>query len=311
MTPEIKEKSGNKLNIALVVLFCLSLLLNGYLLYSYYQDNYNGGKSLKTLNAELEAVLSKTAFSKDSLAEQYALLEQRYQNIMNEFEGIKAERDQALADAGAKAIKIRNLLGQVGGDPKAAVQLRSEIESLKKELVEKKVQLDEVKLAKEKYQQEAQASQGKADALKKQKDASDQKAQQLENKLKNAKFQIDELYVKPLRSKGGKMEVTDKAGKIDQIEVTFTVSASDLVVTGNKEIALRILGINGEVLGANNTTLVDSDKLVSLRQTVDYQGTEKNIKFNFKQEELYKKGGHTAEIWYEGERLVRTQFNLN
>lgn len=310
MTSFTTEPKESRVNIPLLVLFLLSLILNGYLLYTWYQSNYSGGKSLKEQNMELREILSQSEYSLDSLQEQYNLLETQYQNIMTEFETVRVERDEALSDVDSKKVRIRQLISQVGANPKNVVALRTEIEELKKVLVDKRIELDAAVQAKEKYKGEAETTLVHVATLKKEKAETEKKAVQLEDKLRNAKFQIDELVVSPLRSRRGKFETTDKASKIDHVEISFAVVETELIEFGDKEIVLRILGINGEVLGADNTTLVDSDKLITMKQSFNYQGDTKKLSFKFKQEELYKKGGHTAEIWHNGERLVRTQFNL-
>jgi hypothetical protein len=310
MTSLKTEKTESRINVPILILFLLSLVLNGYLLYNWYQNNYSDGKSLKELNAELTEVVSMTEFSLDSIQAQYTILENQYQNIMNEFETIQVERDAALAEVGAKKVRIRQLINQIGSNPRVVVALKTEIEDLKSQLVNKKVELDGVVQEKEKFRLESESTVVQVETLIKENEKAEEKNIELENKIRNVKFQIDDLKVIPLRNRRGKFEETQKTNKIDHIEISFSIVESDLIEFGEKEIVLRILGTNGEVLGADNNTLLDSDKLISMSEAINFQGSTEKIKFKFEQEEAFKKGGHTAEIWHNGERLVRTQFNL-
>lgn len=264
---------------------------------------------MKELNKELTSALEQSNLSKDSLTEQYNLLDQRYNALLLEYEDIKAEREKALSESEGLRIRIRQLINQ--GSPAALAEAKNLNKKYEEEISSLTQELENTRMAKQQADQRAKDQEAIADQLADDNQKKEQEVAKLEDKIKDAKFQIDELKVTPLRDKRGKLEATTKANKIQQIEITFVVVESNLVEEGEKEIQLRLLGTNGEVLGAKNTTLVSSDQLVTMKQSFMYDGTSKKLKFNFKQESDYKKGGYTAELWYDGERLVRTQFNLD
>ena len=95
------------------------------------------------------------------------------------------------------------------------------------------------------------------------------------------------------------------------LKISFDLEGNYLIDTGKHTISVRILGINTQVLGANNGTLSDSDQLVSWEEEIDYDGTGQQIKFKFKQEEAYQKGSHVVEILDNGVLLTREGFILD
>ncbi len=303
-------QKGKKVSLPLLLLFLLSLALNAYLFYDWYQNNYSDGKSLTEINAELLEVLAETEFSKDSLQKEYDLLSEQYQSIYDESEMLRIERTDALEDLGQKKVRIRQLLSQANTNPRKLVEANGQIEQLKRDLNDYRIKLDIAIEDKEKYETEITAYQSYGEEMEKQKKAVEDINEDLETRLDDATFHISDLVVKPLRQRRKGMEETNKSAKVQEIEISFTVLESPMIKEGEKELALRIIGTNKEVLGADNDLLADSDKLVSMKKDFTYDGKSQKFKFKFKQEEAYKKGSHYAEIWSEGKMIIRSPFNL-
>ena len=294
----------------LVVLLILSIAANAWLAYEWYNNNYRDGRSLADINAELQSVLDETEYSRDSLQEQLDLLNQQYTSIYDEMEALRTERTEALEELGRKKVRIRQLLAQVGGNPKALVEAKGEIERLEKELNDYRQKLDIAQGDREKFEKLIDEERAKREEIQKEKTEIVEEKEELEDKVKDATFQISDLSVKPLRNRRKKQELTFKHNKVDEIEISFTILESPLVEEGEKELLLRLIGTNQEVLGANNDLLTDSDKLFSKKKDFVYDGTEQSFKFKYTQDEAYKTGSHTAELWCDGKMITRTPFNL-
>ncbi|MFT5725642.1 MAG: hypothetical protein ACI9JN_002769 [Bacteroidia bacterium] len=305
-----KQKSA-KLSIPLLLLFLISLALNAYLFYNWYNQNYKDGRSLADINTELQEVLSQTEFSRDSLQTEYDLLSQQYQALYEESETLQLERTDALEQLGQKKVRIRQLLSQSGGNPRALVEAKGEIESLKQELTDYRVKLDLAVEDKVKYETEAKVEKAKAEDMAHEKEAISRQNQDLEDKISDATFSITDLKVSPTRIKRKKKEPTTKANRVSEVEISFTILESPLVKEGEKVLKLRLIGTNGEVMGSNNGMLRNSDELFSMTKDFVYDGSAERFKFKFEQKEVYKSGSHFAEIWEGDHMIIRTAFNLN
>ncbi len=303
-------KRNSRISIPLLILFLLSLGLNAYLFYDWYNNNYQDGRSLKEINAELEEVLSQTEFSRDSLQSEYDLLSQQYQNIYNESEQLKIERTEALQELGQKKVRIRQLLARTA-NPKDLIKAKSEIEQLKQQLDDYQVKLRQTAEARDKYAKVAEVEKANAETLKNQKDRAYKEKQVLEEKVSNATLRISDLRITPLRKRRKGMEPTTKSSKVEEVEISFIILESPLIKEGEKELKLRIIGTNQEVLGANNGLLADSDELFSMKKDFTYDGSSEKFKLTFKQEEAYKSGSHFVELWSEGKMITRSPFNLD
>lgn len=307
---ESGEKRNRKVSLPLLFLFLLSLGLNAYLFYDWYNNNYTeDGRSYKEVNAELEKVLEGTKFSRDSLQKEYDLLSEQYESIFSELEALRLEHDQTLEELGQKKVRIRQLITQ-GTEPRKLIEARGQIEELKKELNDYRIKHDLAVEEAEKYRAEMEAKKAYADDLERQKSEISDKNAELKEKMDNATLRISDLIVRPLRERRKGMEETTRSSKVDEIEISFTVLESPMIEPGEKEMVLRLIGTGSEVLGANNDLLTDSDKLVSMKKEFTYDGKNQKFKFNFKQDEEYKAGKHTAEIWCDGKMITRSPFNL-
>lgn len=303
--------SKSKVSRPLLLLFLLSLALNAYLFYNWYNENYRDGKSLADINQELQEVLSQTEFSRDSLQKAYDELSLQYQAMYEESETLRLERTEALEQLGQKKVRIRQLLTQVGGNPRALVEAKGEIETLKKELNDYRVKLDLAIEEKTVFEKQVQSEKEKAKDIAYEKEAISRQNKDLEDKISDATFRISDLMVTPLRTKRKTKEPTTKSSKVEEISISFTILESPLVKEGEKEIKLRLIGTNQEVMGSNNDMLQDSDELFSMSKDFVYDGSSEKFKFTFKQKEAYKSGNHFAEIWEGDHMIIRTAFNLD
>lgn len=161
------------------------------------------------------------------------------------------------------------------------------------------------------FEKQAQSEKAKAQDMAHEKEAISRQNKDLEDKISDATFRITDLRVTPLRTKRKAKEATTKSSKVEEIEISFTVLESPLVVEGEKEIKLRLIGTNQEVMGSNNDMLQDSDELFSMTKDFTYDGSSEKFKFQFKQKEAYKAGNHYAEIWEGDHMIIRTAFNLD
>ena len=114
-----------------------------------------------------------------------------------------------------------------------------------------------------------------------------------------------------MRTKRKKLEQTTKSSKVEHINVGFTILESPLVEEGEKELKLRIIGTNQEVLGSDNDRLQNSDELFSMTKDFVYNGSEEDFKFKYEQEASYKAGTYFVELWEGDHMIIRTAFNLD
>jgi hypothetical protein len=292
------------------VLFFISLfgcLVLGYL---WYNASYKNGQSLKERNEALVQLLGEADITKDSLDTELNLTLSQYQDVLSELSLLKQENQGLIEDLENKKIQIRRLISRPS-DPKALLEAKAEIERLKKELVFYRVQVDTLSRNRDLLAEKYEKTVGQFDQVKEEVKKTQEEKEDLYNRLKLAKLRASSILVTPRRTKRGQKVPTTKASKVEDIKFQFTILGGELIEKGEKELSLRLLGVNGEVLGADNDdALINSDQLVSMQEILDYNGEDVIVTFDFSQKADYNKGQHIVEVLSDGELVTRTMFKL-
>ena len=111
----------------------------------------------------------------------------------------------------------------------------------------------------------------------------------------------------------GKKEVeTDKASKVEEVRVRFSLDKNAISDAGDKDIFVKIIGPDGSpITGKMQTTKVDgTETLYTEKKTIDYQNEKQDQVVYCKNQSGYKKGEYTVEIFTEGYKIGTTKFTL-
>ncbi|MSP57765.1 MAG: hypothetical protein EXR17_02765 [Flavobacteriaceae bacterium] len=133
---------------------------------------------------------------------------------------------------------------------------------------------------------------------------------------KGARPQFGALLLIGLFDKKGIMTETLKASSIEKIRVMFDVLENAMVTQPvEEEVLIRIIDPNGGVLSTTNARLSDKSKVVSLKQTINFDGALQKAKWNFPEKGVItgklSKGKYTAELWTRGLMRQKNNFTLN
>ena len=292
--------------IVFPVLLVLSLCVSGFLYYKYYKSTHAADG--QTYEAIWKDAVVKHSTEKDQLNKELdelrAQLDAAMQDKNAEITGLKDELD-------AKTLELaRKIKTAKPGNPKALIEAKAEIERLKglKQIFETKA--DSLSSANREYiakilqtESIAEEAQTKARTLEEQKNV-------LDEKIRNSTLSVADLRVVGMRKKGSTEEETFKALKTDKLKISFTLLANELVEPGNKEITIRLLGTNKEVLTNENEKLTDTDKLSTMVQTIDYQNDPIKTTIFYSQKANYKKGTYTIEMIHNDKLMGRASFIL-
>ncbi len=292
--------------IVFPVLLVLSLSATGYLYYKYYNSTHAAdGRSYEVLlKEEVVKYNAEKAELNRQLEELSTQLQAQIQDKDAEIAGLKDEID-------AKKLQIaKKIKTVVPGNPKALLEAKEEIERLKslQSIFESKN--ESLSAENRDYVQKildletsTEEAQIKARALEEQKNI-------LDEKIKNSSISVADLKVTGMLKKGATEVETYKAFKTDKLKITFTILANELVVPGNKDVTIRVIGTSGEVLTNDNEKLTDTDKLATMVQTIDYQNDPIKITIFYSQTATYKKGTYSIELIHNDKLMGRASFIL-
>jgi hypothetical protein len=295
----------------LVFLLVMSLLLNAYQFYRYTQGNSDAIKTALTQqNDSLMALLEQANLSEEHLRKELSLAEEQIKNLINENLGFEEENtalaskldEQKVALTRTK-IRVNQLIAKAKeGDPTKLLEAKAELEKLKDANTTYVTQIDSIKQEYQRVKSKLAQTETEAERAKREKE-------EMDEKLKNSSLlKVTDLEIFGIQNKRGKKVQTDRSNRIDEIVVAFKILGGKLTKNGTKTITIRILGTNNEVLTNDNDVLMDSDQLISMKKTINFNGEPVPIKMRYSQKADYKSGRYTLEILNNGELVTRSNF---
>ncbi|MGB0850848.1 MAG: hypothetical protein ACPGTP_06350 [Bacteroidia bacterium] len=312
------NKSSKALPI-FVILFLASLALSAFLFFKYAKN----AALIQQQNNELTSAYESLNLKADSLQKELDIALQQIEIKINENlaqvdlkEDLREQLEAQKSELQASYAKISRLIAQGNtgtgnASSKKLLDARNEISSLTKQNEEYIVEIEETQ---KKYIEAKQLAADNGDTAFKYITKSD--SLEKENEILNTKLNIASivriagLKTSAMRTRKDNLEATDKASKTEQLKISFSVLPSNLTVTEDKKINIRIIESSGAVLTRDTDQLTDSDELFSLQESFEYDGSEKLITYFYDQEAAYKKGTYTIEVLHEDKLLDRSTFSL-
>jgi hypothetical protein len=302
-----------------IFLFLTSLALCAFLFFKYVRN----ASKIQDQNEELTLAYGILDLKADSLQKELDFTLQQLQDKINENLALTDLKDdlrnqlesksRALTAAHARISKMINGEGgsSTSGGPKNLLDAKREINTLKQSNAQYIAKVEQLQKDYEATKTIADDNGYLALTYKSSYDSALTSNNMLEKKLSTASIiRVAGLKAEPLRSKKGKQELIDKANKVEQIRVYFSLLASELSIKEDKELKVRIIAPNGVVLSKTNDKLQDSDEVASISESITYDGTEKGVSFYYKQTAEYKSGNYKVELYHEDKLLDRTSFTL-
>ncbi len=302
-----------------IFLFLVSLGLSAFLFLKYAKN----AKKVQDQNEELILAYSVLKLDKDSMQVRLDNIQHQLQDRINEnlaHTDLKDElrkqledKKRALLAAHRRITKLLN--GEEGvasvDKPRSLLEAHKEIAALKQSNA---TYITEIEQAQKEYKASQAIAQQRA--LKVSELGIQKDSLMIENKVLNKRLstassiRITGLKVEPIRRRKGEQEVIDKARKVERLKINFTVLGSDFTEQETKEIIIRIIAPNGTVLTQNTRKLTDTSDLYTLKNTMQYDGTEKGIIYYYQHPAEYAKGDYRVELYHNNQLLDRKSFSL-
>jgi myosin heavy subunit len=248
-------------------------------------------KEVTDLQIELESLRTENQTLNNQLNEKDQAIEQKIKQIkvlLNKGKLSDAEYKKAKAE-------ILNLRAQIE-DYKAQVEM---LTKKNEELTTQNTELNNNLTV------EQQRSLEK-DKLIEQRDAKISKAKMLHTSS------ISAVGVRERKFLGSKEVTTDKASRVEEIKVKFSIDKNIISDPGQKEIFVKIIGPDGApITGKMQTTIVDgTETLYTEMKSIEYSNERVDEVVYCKKQGDYSKGEYTVEIFAEGYKIGTTKFNL-
>ena len=246
-------------------------------------------------------------------------LEDQYNQTVIEYEGYKLQvnndsLEQKLEDQRIKMQRLVEELKQTKAqDAKKINALKKELETVRGVLRYYVAQVDSLNRVNEALIAENTQIKGQMETVQAQNQQVRQQNAALTHKVTvAAQLTATNVQVASLNSKD-KVDNKNRSSKLAKFQVTFTIAANVTAETGEKDIYLRLLRPNEEVLtnGSSGKFKYENASIdFSAKKTIEYGGEETPVTIYYKRVENIDPGTYRAEIYADGNLIGRGSITL-
>ncbi|MFP9098395.1 hypothetical protein ACLI09_05015 [Flavobacterium sp. RHBU_24] len=128
---------------------------------------------------------------------------------------------------------------------------------------------------------------------------------------KAQKLSITNLHTQPFKERSsGKLVQTDKARRVDVIQISFTIASNEVAPAGNKTYYIQVIDPKNNVVGEKKTeTFNDYNLTYSFVTTAAYKNKNMNIDEKIKGSD-FEKGLYTVNVFDKDVNVANTTFTL-
>jgi len=245
--------------------------------------------SVKTDRVALQSDFDAASAKIDQLVSENVKMDSSLQNKQAELQKMKQQIKGILGDSKATASQLK--------------QARELINSLNDKTKDYEARIAEL-------EKENTALTGQNKSLTQERDSTVQ--QNIAIKKVGSVLHASNIRMEPIHKKrNGKEKETTKAKKVNDLRIMFDIDENRIADAGTKQLYLRILGPDGNVVSSaaygsgNITTSAGSQVNYTLVKEVALQKEQpvKDITIDWSQDNDYKKGSYTIEIYNEGYKV--------
>lgn len=290
-----------KKNIILGVVAAIVLLTLGGAAYYIWQ--------LKQLNEEL---VEGFALEKEQMEDEYTQLAIQYEGYKLQVNNDSLE--QKLEDQRIKMQRLVEELRQTKAqDARKIASLKKELETVRGVLRYYVAQVDSLNRVNEALVAENKQIRSDMAGVQRQNQQVRQQNETLTKKVTvAAQLSATNVTVTSLDKKD-KVEKKLKVDRLTKFQVNFTIAANVTAETGEKDIYMRILRPNEEVLtNAQSGRFKYENAMLeySARRTIEYGGEETPVTMYYKRGEALNAGTYTVELYADGSMIGRGSITL-
>lgn len=286
--------------VLIYVVAGLAVLLVGALVLNFIREN-----NLKETNAKLMVAYSQLDSIGQEMDKKIVQIEQLGGNV-EELTMIRDSLEQEkvdLLEARTRSNQqIRTLRNRVEGYRELLVMKDAEIEELQKinqELVTENTELKTERNVLNQNLREAEKTR-----------------EQLTEKVQIAsRLEAENISVEALNSRGRSREDEFRARQIEKLQVKFNIAKNDVAPVSGKEILMRIIDDNDNVLfdvarGSGTFVLDGKETFYTAKQEILFDNTQQEVTFLYDKGSEYLPGRYVMELYTDGYRMGSKSFRV-
>ena len=297
-TPAAEPKKSGK--VLIYVVAALAVLLVAALVVNFIREN-----NLKESNAKLMIAYSQL----DSIGNEMDIKIVEIEELGGDVVELSLVRDsleqekEGLLEARTRSNKqISDLKARVEGYRELLVMKDTEIEGLKKVNENLVVENTDLKIERNELNQNLRAAK--------------KTEEKLTEKVKVAsRLEAENILIAALSQKGKAKEDEFRARQIDKLKVEFNVVKNDVAPISGKEILMRIIDGNDNVLfdvarGSGTFVLDGKETFYTSKQEILFDNSQQQVSFLYDKGSEYLPGRYVMEIYTDGYLMGSKSFRV-
>lgn len=295
-TPE--SKKTNK--VLIYVVAALAVLLVAALVVHFIREN-----NLKERNAELMVVYSRLDSIGNEMQQKIVEIEQLGGNI----DTLQMIRDSL-------EIEKEGLLESKTRSTKQIRTLKSRVEGYRELLVMKDTEIAELKKVNEELVVENKDLKVERNVLNKNLREAKKTEEKLTEKVQVAsRLEAENIVIAALSVKGKAKEDEFRARQVDKLKVEFKIAKNDVAPISGKEILMRIIDDNDNVLfdvarGSGTFVLDGKETFYTAKQEILFDNSQQAVSFLYDKGSEYLPGRYVMEIYTDGYLMGSKSFRV-
>lgn len=301
---EVKEKKSNKLGL-IVAFLSIIVIIQGVKIYLDYQKGKDKDATIEIQESEIQetkARLDQISLELDEKITEIERLGGDVEELKQAKEEIEKERDQlqrtrrankrVIADLKAKADGYEELL-------KAKDEELTKLKEVNEELLTENTDLKTV---------QNQLSDSLSELT--------EDKEKLQSKVDIAsRLKAENIGVFAISSKGKEKPSPFKKKQISKLKVNFNIAKNDVAPIEGKDIMIRIIDNNGQVLfdvanGSGTFMLGGREEFFTASQEVLFDNSNQMVTFQYDKGSEYEPGDYVMEIYAEDYPMGQTEFTV-
>jgi len=302
MTEQKEHTGSNKVLLWLVLLLALTNIGTLYMLFSKHQENVE----LVTNNTNLE--------------EEQVKLTDELNDMLARYDSVSTDNTEMQAEIQEQRARIEELLKEAEkhkDDAWVIYKLRKEAATLRDVMKNYLKTIDSLNTANQELIAQKAEVETQLTSQKEENKELNQKNEELSEKVKiGSKLRVVDLVSEGQRVKNSTVHrETDRAKRVDKIKTCFTIDKNEVTKPGKKEVYLRIIAPDGEVLAFGQTedymfTYEGKRGLYSRKEEVLYENEELDMCLYWDVKSELQEGKYIVEVYAEDYLMGTTDFEL-
>jgi regulator of replication initiation timing len=296
--PTSESRKSNKTLIYVVAI--LAVLLVGALALNFVREN-----NLKNTNARLMVAYSQLDSIGNEMDSKILQIEQLGGNV----EELTTIRDSL-------ELEKESLLEARTRSNKQISDLRNRVEGYRELLVMKDVEISELKKVNQTLVVENKELKTERNVLNQTLRDVEKTKEQLTEKVQIAsRLEAEHISVAALNDRGRAREDEFRARQVSRLQVKFNIAKNDVAPVSGKEILMRIIDDNGNVLfdvarGSGTFELDGKETFYTEKQEILFDNSRQEVNFLYEKGSEYLPGRYVMELYTDGYLMGRKSFRV-